>query len=221
MRICEYCGNEFIPKQERSKYCSRECQIRGFHQSRPKGATKKCEYCGKEFFTEHRGTKYCSPSCRRKTAAEQRKASVNKNKVTLEPKECRHCKKEFIPREKRQIYCSKECSAIYKRLEYRAIAEERKKAKEEERKRLEVEKKSSPKKKVYLYKKYDGIEDVAPKPKQIQKLSPASRRWAKMSWIELTKELEYYKLKYTDAQLMAKNNTLPKDFGLKRKAVKR
>lgn len=54
-------------------------------------------------------------------------------------------------------------------------------------------------------------------PKVLTGMSPASRRWATMSWYDLCKELDYYKLKYRDAQLMAQNNTLPEDFGLRRK----
>ena len=112
------------------------------------------------------------------------------------------------------IYCSAECSVAHNRL----LAEERKKAREE-RKRLEAEmRKNEPKKYSYQYKKYDGIE--TPHPKPVENLSPASRRWAKMSWKKLTEELLYYKIRYSDAQLMAKNNTLPEDFGLKKKKVK-
>jgi hypothetical protein len=73
----------------------------------------------------------------------------------------------------------------------------------------------------YHYQKNEGIEEVSPKPKPIAKLSPASKRWASMSWDELAKELDYYHLRYPDAQVMALNNTLPKDFGLKRKKAKK
>lgn len=211
MKICEYCGKEFVPKQSRSIYCSRECQIRGFHQSRRTKVTKVCVWCGAEFETEHRGTKYCSLSCRQSAADEQRVKSVENRKPKHEPKECLHCGKEFIPRDGRQIYCCTECATQRYRLEYKSLAEERKKDK--------AEKKKKPKKP--YYKKNDGIEEVKPQPKPIAKLSPASRRWAKMSWADLTKELLYYGLRYPDAQVMAQNNTLPKDFGLKRKKAKK
>lgn len=169
-----------------------------------------------EYVTEHRGTKYCSPSCRKNALKKQQDIlNMMRPKVHYDPKACLHCGKEFIPREKRQIYCSKECSAIHNRKKYHALAEERKKAKEERKALLPQEK---PKKKTYKYKKNEGIE--TPQPKPIENLSPASKRWAKMSWTELTQELLYYKLRYTDAQLMAKNNTLPEDFGLKRKKGK-
>lgn len=178
--------------------------------SRPKGATKVCVWCGKEFHTEHRGTKYCSPACRLRAADEQRVKSAENRKPKHEPKECLHCGKEFIPRDGRQIYCCTECATQRYRLEYKSLAEERKKAK--------AEKKKEPKKPKYDYKKNEGIEEIQPKP--IAKLSPASQRWAKMSWADLTKELLYYGIKYKDAQLMAESNTLPEDFGLKRKKAK-
>lgn len=219
MKICEYCGKEFKPKQERSKYCSRECSIRGFYQSKPKGATKTCTWCGKEFYAEHRGIKYCSPSCRQKAADKQQdESNKRRKKAEHKPKACLHCGKEFIPKDKRQKYCSKECSIIHNRLIYQSQAEERKKAREEMKKAKAEMKKKEPKKPTYSYKKNEGIEEIQPKP--IAKLSPASQRWAKMSWADLTKELLYYGIKYKDAQLMAESNTLPEDFGLKRKKAK-
>lgn len=74
----------------------------------------------------------------------------------------------------------------------------------------------------YRYNKHEGLED---KPKEVkretQKVSPASQRWAQMSWFDLTKELMHYKMSYGQSQAMAENNTLPEDFGLKRKRGKR
>lgn len=205
MAICVCCGSEFEPKQRRSKYCSRECQKKGHYQNKPKGATKNCAWCGKEFYTEHRGNKYCSSACRIKAADEQRLKSIANRKPKYEPKECLHCGKEFTPRDGRQIYCCTECATQRYRLEYKSLAEERKK-------------KNKPKKKEYISKKIEA-EEVESNP--IAKLSPASQRWQKMSWADITKELLYYGIKYKDAQLMAESNTLPEDFGLKRKKAKK
>lgn len=45
--------------------------------------------------------------------------------------------------------------------------------------------------------KWAGLEELKPKKKrETRKVSPASQRWAKMSWDDLTKELLYYKMKY-------------------------
>ena len=68
--------------------------------------------------------------------------------------------------------------------------------------------------------KYDKTEPK-PMPKDIQKLSPASQRWATMSWQDLTKELDKFGLTYKESQIMAKNNTLPKTFGQKKRGRKK
>ena len=81
--------------------------------------------------------------------------------------------------------------------------------------------KRNPYNKTYQYQKDDGVEAFKPQPKPIAKLSPASRRWARMNWLELTKELDYYGITYPQSQIMKENNTLPEEFGLKRKKAKK
>lgn len=71
----------------------------------------------------------------------------------------------------------------------------------------------------YHYKKNEGIENPAPKARRSFS-SPASKRWASMSWEDLTKELLYYRMNYPESQIRAEKNTLPEDFGKKRKAVR-
>ena len=68
------------------------------------------------------------------------------------------------------------------------------------------------------YYKYQGLEEKPKKRKRETRIvSPASQRWAQMSWYDLTKELLHYKMRYGESQARAYNNTLPHDFGLKRK----
>lgn len=153
-----------------------------------------------DFYTEHRGTKYCSLACRQRASYEQQRKIVEEKKPKREPKACLHCGKEFIPRDERQKYCASECANVHYRITHKEEIKKKKKRKPRQ---------------PYYYKKTDGI--VAAKPKPIEKPSPATQRWAKMSWLDLTKELLYYGLRYPEAQLMAKTNTLPEDFGLKRK----
>lgn len=69
----------------------------------------------------------------------------------------------------------------------------------------------------YKYNKNHGIEPTPPK--ELRGTSRAARRWATISWYDLCKELDYFKLKYREAQLMAQQGTLPEDFGLKHKEV--
>lgn len=232
MRICEHCGAEFEPKQKKSKYCSRECQVRAYSLNRPKsqGATKTCALCGKEFFTKFKQTKYCSDKCKisayekqQKGYAELKPKSTKKiQKVELKPRNCLHCGKEFVPTNGNQVYCSKECCVQYHRKLNQPASKEKI--------CLRCGKKFIPIyanrkycsdecKKKYQYKK-NPIEEVKEKPKE-KKISPASKRWAKMSWERLTEELLHYGIKYRDAQRMAENDTLPKDFGLKRKRCKK
>ena len=68
---------------------------------------------------------------------------------------------------------------------------------------------------MYKYNKNHGIEQ--PKEEETHKpLSAAAQRWAKMSWYDICKELDYYKLKYRDAQMLATNDMLPEDWGMHR-----
>ena len=61
------------------------------------------------------------------------------------------------------------------------------------------------------------LEDAMPQHKVVAKLNRAAKRWATMSWEEVTRENEYYGLRYPDSQIMEYNGTLPEDYGLKRK----
>ena len=70
MKICEYCGKEFEPKQQRSKYCSRLCQVYG---CRSQEKTSICQCCGREHIQKHGREKYCSDDCRIKTINEKKK----------------------------------------------------------------------------------------------------------------------------------------------------
>lgn len=109
------------------------------------------------------------------------------------------------------MFCSKSCSSKHNG---------EKRTEESKKRREEGRPKEYRGARLYPYRKNEGVE-AAPKPKTISKLSPASQRWAKMSWMDLTKELLYYGIGYSESQLMAKDNALPKDFGLKRKKAKK
>lgn len=88
-----------------------------------------------------------------------------------------------------------------------------------EAERKQNEKRKAKRRGVYSFKKSEGIEN--PTPKIVSSLtSPASKRWARMSWEDLTKELLYYKMSYPESQVRAEKNTLPEDFGLKKKRAR-
>ena len=112
----------------------------------------------------------------------------------------RTCKRCGKPCESNKAWYCDECRDV-------AIRETRERNNESKRVQRRIENEN----KVALAKK---------KKREKAMSSPASKRWASMSWTELSKELLYYGLRYPDAQVMAQNNTLPKDFGLKRKKAK-
>lgn len=115
-------------------------------------------------------------------------------KANLPPQRCTVCGRMFDPWNKKQVTCgSKTCQRKHD-------AEQKKKSRG-----------------TYKYQKNEGLE--VPKSKK-KPTSPASKRWASMSWKELTMELDLYGLSYPQSQLMAEKNTLPEDFGLKRKKAK-
>lgn len=206
---CKYCGNELT--STRSEYCCRTCYVRDYYiKNKPAAIKKTCKWCGNEFETVHRGRKYCCDDCRDKAAEEQRKKSkLARGKKYVEKKpisarECAGCGEAFTPTHGSQLYCCDDCRD--KKRKERALARGKIKPITD-----------APKKYEYKYKKYEGLE-VEPKP--TANLSPASKRWAKMSWTDLTKELLYYKMSYPEAQKLAEGNMLPEDFGLARKKVK-
>jgi len=199
MKICEYCGKEFEPKQQRSKYCSRLCQVYGCRSQEKKSI---CQCCGREYIQQHGREKYCSDDCRIKVINEKKKEAYNKSTLTGKPKICEECGKEFFPHSEKQRFCCKSCSSKHNRKD-----------------QLKRKKKRGPR--LYGYQKNTGVEAPKPKPKQIEKLSPASQRWASMSWWDLTLELDKFGLTYKESQIMAKNNTLPKEFGYKKRGRKK
>ena len=205
---CKYCGNELT--STRSEYCCRICYLRDYYRkNKPASVTKTCKRCGKEFETVHRGRRYCSDDCRDNAAEEQRKKSkLARGKKYVEKKpisarECEWCGEAFTPTCEWQLYCCVDCR--------------KKKNKEIAFSKRKITVTNTPKKYRYSFNKNEGLEEVAPKP--IVNLSPASKRWAKMSWLDLTKENEYYGIDYKTSQIMAQQGTLPEDYG-KRKKVK-
>lgn len=63
-RICEICGNPFMPRMEKSHYCSRPCRDRARRVER---VEVSCEYCGKKemvYPSRRAHYRFCSMSCR-------------------------------------------------------------------------------------------------------------------------------------------------------------
>lgn len=197
MKICECCGREFEPKQMRSKYCSDQCRAKGWYKKHRGGVTKTCKWCGKTFYAERRQQKYCSAECRYQATYDNTKSKMVKKpnqkrkKPDYSPKMCPYCGKEFIPKHGSQKYCCPEHADLQIRRERTLLQNERKRTINETPKKVEKK-----------------------KPKYV---SPASKRWAKMTLTELDRELLYYHIDYGQSQVMAESNTLPEDFGLRKK----
>lgn len=119
----------------------------------------------------------------------------------MKPRYCRRCNAP-ITDSVHAWYCPA-CKEIAKK--------ERQKRSEENR---QIRKRA---KRDYKYNKSYGIEEASPRNIRQQNFSPASLRWAQMTWKELTEELARFHLTYGQAQMMAYNNSLPKGFGLKKK----
>lgn len=57
-RRCDHCAVMYMPRTDRSRYCSRSCQY-GAKQSR----RRSCEVCGAEFIAKMREQRTCSRAC--------------------------------------------------------------------------------------------------------------------------------------------------------------
>lgn len=70
LRPCEHCGELFIGRQERSRYCSRQCNDTAYNRQRDRVPviSKICEVCGREFMSTAKSlAKTCGDdACRRK-----------------------------------------------------------------------------------------------------------------------------------------------------------
>ena len=228
-RKCLICGSEFTPKRFDSKYCSRECSIKAYTKKKTKAGKKKCENCGKTFLATHGGEKYCSDSCRGTANISRAIASYERRKKPLLPRKCANCGIEFQPRHGSQKYCSKTCNNENRRKtvgimicpvckkEFMPTTFNQKYCSKECGKTIWTTTKYEYDYE-YEYKKYAGVEK---KPKKEKKYASAAvKRWAKMNTDDLLRELAYYGIKYKDAQLMAQNDTLPEDFGKKKKVAR-
>ena len=77
-RKCVVCGNEFMPKARRHKFCSIRCQTKSYNDNRELSQNVKveiCQWCGKKFVGwRGKKNKYCSKSCLSTATAYKKKA---------------------------------------------------------------------------------------------------------------------------------------------------
>lgn len=106
---CLICNKEFRPRNNKTKYCSKECK----HKSQYNRVYYKCEYCGKDTFTkksiyEKANNHYCSRRC---------SDLAQLDRIEYKCDNCgRICESTRSDYEKyNKHFCSNECSGEYKK----------------------------------------------------------------------------------------------------------
>ena len=119
---CVCCGNEFLPKANSDKYCSKECRELSTKAINQKKHREKnpilpvdCHHCGKTFEPWRSSLKFCSKSCGQTYGQLMQKAkklgcSVEEAKAPFK-KICPACGKDFETFHGKKKACSKKCNA--------------------------------------------------------------------------------------------------------------
>lgn len=115
VRVCEYCGKQYVAHRKDSKHCSKKCKditlrLRKGIKCNPNTEPfhKECAVCGKAFDTFRSKTVCCSPQCSKKWH--------NRRQMPLTKKPCIVCGKEFIAHRSANILCGDpECAKERKR----------------------------------------------------------------------------------------------------------
>ena len=97
-KICDQCGNEFMPQKSTQRFCTKECANTYKY---PKYYTDRyCVYCGSKLGKGRK--KYCSREC------QWRAANLKRSKKPI-TKKCQVCGKEFSPYTSLDKFCSANC----------------------------------------------------------------------------------------------------------------
>lgn len=96
--VCSYCGNTFVAKSHKAKYCSKKCKDILFRLKKGIACNpntepfhKVCDVCGKSFDTFWEQVKRCSPECSR-----QHHNQPNGPRVFSLQRVCQICGKPFF-----------------------------------------------------------------------------------------------------------------------------
>jgi hypothetical protein len=92
IRYCIVCGQSFVAKTARQKYCSRKCSSKVYREK--KGIKLKdgryCKQCGKKFYPNYKDGKnrqHCSDECSRKSARNSMSKYWSTNKSEKQKKQ--------------------------------------------------------------------------------------------------------------------------------------
>ena len=84
-RACQYCGEFFVPRDGRNKYCSEACRYevkklqvkmnnhKAYLPLKKEQTKKRCLICKKTFITNRSDVVTCSPYCQRQRTIENRR----------------------------------------------------------------------------------------------------------------------------------------------------
>lgn len=102
-RPCEFCGTEYWPWKDTSRFCSKRCHLDNYNA---KKRVKTCESCGSEFTGEN--TRFCSRECGYTNKPKLSDPHLHKPFVST----CRTCGVEFNTNHPRARYCGDECGRL-------------------------------------------------------------------------------------------------------------
>jgi len=140
MRICQWCGKEFVMNFMSGKarsgevqeglFCSRKCRWDWVKErTRTKNPPKcniyfnKCVVCGKMFITKHNQKTICSDECQHLSWAKYQRDLYKDNWQQPDAFKCKECGRIYQPKfgEIRTIFCSIRCRNKYTRTNEKVI----------------------------------------------------------------------------------------------------
>lgn len=120
VKICNECGQEFVPNVHNQVYCCKQCKnkakSRRQNLKRPNNLTidRICVICGNKYKPINGSQKTCSDECKNILRKQNnKKHNDKKQRKQYKQRECKYCKQHFIPKKHNQIFCCKEHQQKY------------------------------------------------------------------------------------------------------------
>lgn len=110
-KACEGCGETFISRSNRGKFCTNKCgQMFRRYGTSPQRSGRQCITCQEPIPAEASlHTRYCNNACRPAKRPNGRKPTLPR-KLRIRTAECAYCSKTFETANTLQKYCSQWCS---------------------------------------------------------------------------------------------------------------
>ena len=114
-RVCDICGDVYMPIGSKSQYCGPECREKRYQQkldAARKGPNKtslECHECGSTYVPKQiskglTGNKYCSQLCKQRAKHRKRQQKPGWHSYT-----CKECGKPFTTKRTDSVYCGDKC----------------------------------------------------------------------------------------------------------------